>query len=151
MHEKLYTKYYEVNETPVRGVSLTPKQEAIDAAEKNYGYFAMISNGVKDPLEALEIYRSKDVIEKVFGNLKERLNMRAPFVSSEENLGGIVQFVALIYLSYIKKSMSDQTYQNLFKNYTIQEVLDELDIIECFEQPRRQRRLGEVTKKRITI
>jgi hypothetical protein len=44
--------------------------------EKYYGYFALLSNGVKDHLEALEIYRSKDLIEKAFGNLKERLNMR---------------------------------------------------------------------------
>jgi hypothetical protein len=45
--------YYEVKETPVRGISITPKQEAIEAAEKNYGYFALLSNGLKDPLEAL--------------------------------------------------------------------------------------------------
>jgi hypothetical protein len=82
-HEKLYMKYYEVKETPIRGVSLIPKQEAMDAAEKNYGYFSLISNGVKDPLDALEIYRSKDMIEKAFGNLKERLNMRRTSVSSE--------------------------------------------------------------------
>jgi transposase len=149
-HEKQYMKYYEVKETPVRGISLTPKQEAIDAAEKNYGYFALLSNGVKDPLDALDIYRSKDMIEKAFGNLKERLNMRRTSVSSEENLEGklFVQFVALIYLSYIKKVMSDK---DLFKNYTTQELLDELDIIETFEQPGRKRRIGEMTKKQMSL
>jgi transposase len=149
-HEKQYMKYYEVKETPVRGISLIPKQEAIDAAEKNYGYFALLSNGVKDPLDALDIYRSKDMIEKAFGNLKERLNMRRTSVSSEENLEGklFVQFVALIYLSYIKKVMSDK---NLFKNYTTQELLDELDIIECFDQPGRKRRIGEITKKQMDL
>lgn len=145
-HEKQYAKYYEIHETPVRGVTLTPKQEAISAAEKYYGYFALLSNGVKDPLEALEIYRSKDLIEKAFGNLKERLNMRRTSVSSEENLEGklFVQFVALIYLSYIKKAMSDH---NLFKDYTLQELLDELDVIERFEQPGHKPRVGEITQK----
>lgn len=149
-HEKLYAKYYEVKETPVRGISLNPKQEAIEAAEKNYGYFALLSNGVKDPLDALDIYRSKDMIEKAFGNLKERLNMRRTSVSSEENLEGklFVQFVALIYLSYIKKAMSDH---DLFKHYTTRELLDELDIIECFEQPGRKRRIGEMTKKQMNL
>jgi transposase len=149
-HEKQYMKYYEVKETPIRGISLIPKQEAIDAADKNYGYFALLSNGVKDPLDALDIYRSKDMIEKAFGNLKERLNMRRTSVSSEENLEGklFVQFVALIYLSYIKKVMSDK---DLFKNYTTQELLDELDIIECFEQPGRKRRIGEMTKKQVDL
>ena len=149
-HEKLYAKYYEIRETPVKGISLIPKQEAIDAVEKYYGYFALLSNGVKDPLDALEIYRSKDMIEKAFGNLKERLNMRRTSVSSEENLEGklFVQFVALIYLSYIKKAMSDN---NLFKDYTMQELLDELDVIERFEQPGRKHRIGEITQKQMYL
>jgi len=33
-HEKLYSKYFVVKETPARGVKLTPKQDAINAAEK---------------------------------------------------------------------------------------------------------------------
>jgi len=37
--------------------------------------------------------------------------------------------------------------KDLFKSYTTQELLDELDIIECFEQPERKRRIGEMTKK----
>jgi transposase len=149
-HEKLYKKYYEVNETPVRGITLVPKQDAIDAARQNYGYFSLISNGVKDPLEALDIYRSKDVVEKAFDNLKERLNMRRTSVSSEECLEGklFVQFVALIYLSYIHKAMSDN---NLFKQYTMQEFLDELDVIERYEQPGRKPRIGEMTKKQMGL
>lgn len=35
---------------------------------------------------ALEIYRNKDLIEKNFGNLKERPNFRRTLVSSEESL-----------------------------------------------------------------
>ena len=149
-HEKLYHKYYEITQTPVRGVSLIPKQAVIDQVEKNYGYFALISNGVKDPLEALEIYRGKDVIEKAFGNLKERLNLRRTSVSSEENLEGklFVQFVALIFLSYISKAMSDQ---NLFKDYTLQELLDDLDVIECFEHPGHKPHIGEITKKQMDL
>ncbi|MBN1191211.1 MAG: IS1634 family transposase [Dehalococcoidales bacterium] len=149
-HEKQYDKYYEISETPVRGVKLLLKQEAISAVEKYYGYFALLSNGVKDPLEALEIYRSKDLIEKAFGNLKERLNMRRTSVSSDEHLEGklFVQFVALIYLSYIKKAMSDH---NLFKDYTLQELLDELDVIERFEQPGHKPRIGEITQKQANL
>ena len=149
-HEKLYTKYYEINETPIRGISLIPKQEAINKVKKNYGYFTLLSNGIKDPLEALEIYRSKDLIEKAFGNLKERLNMRRTSVSSDESLDGklFVQFIALIYLSYIKKVMSDN---NLFKSYTLQELLDEFDIIERFEQPGRRHHIGEITKRQMEL
>lgn len=149
-HEKMYTKYFTIKETPVRGITVTAKQNVIDEAEKNYGFFALVSNGVKDPLDALDIYRSKDVIEKAFGNLKERLNLRRTSVSSEENLEGklFVQFVALIYLSYIKKAMSEHT---LFKDFTMQELIDELDIIECYEYTGKTSRIGEITKKQMHL
>jgi hypothetical protein len=149
-HEKLYAKYYEVRETPVRGITITPIQEAITETENSYGYFALISNSVKEPLECLKIYRAKDVIEKAFGNLKERLNMRRTSVSSEENLDGklFVQFVALIYLSYIQKAMSDN---NLFKRHTLQQLLDELDIIERFERPGKRYHIGEITQKQADL
>jgi len=145
-HEKQYTKYFEIKSTPKRGITISPKQEVIDEAVKNYGYFAMLSNEIKDPIEALEIYRNKDLVEKAFGNLKERLNMRRFEVSSELSLDGklFVEFIALIYLSYLKKMMQDK---KLFKNYTMQGLLDEFDVIECFEQPGRDLRLGEVTKR----
>jgi len=149
-HEKLYRKYYSVHQTPARGIKLHPKQEAIDLAQKNYGYFALLSNDIKDPLKALDIYRANDVIEKAFENLKERLNMRRTSVSSEENLEGklFVQFVALIYLAYIDKVMRDN---KLYKIYTLHGLLDELDVIERFEQPGKKHHIGEMTKKQLEI
>lgn len=149
-NEKKYAKYFDANTTPVRGTKVTPKESAIKEAERYYGFFVLLSNEVKDPITALNIYRSKDIVEKAFGNFKERLNLRRTLVSSESLLDGklFVQFVALIYLSYIKKQMQDR---HLFKTYTMQEILDELDVIECFEQPKCQLRIGEVTKKQEQI
>jgi len=145
-HEKLYEKYYDVRETPVRGIRLTPKQEAIEEAQKNFGCFALVSNDVKDSREALRIYRGKDVIEKAFGNLKERLNLRRTSVSSEENLEGklFVQFIALTYLSQIDKTMREKS---LYKKHTLRELLDELDVIERFECSGKKARFGEITGK----
>ena len=149
-HEKQYDKYYLVKETPARGISIEPKQDAIDKAEQNYGYFALISNGIKDPLEALELYRAKDLIEKAFGSLKERLNMRRQFVSSEDSLDGklFVQFLALIYLSKIQKTMLDQ---DLYKTYTLRGLLDELDVIQRFDYPGKAPIYSEVTVKQAAL
>jgi transposase len=144
--EKLYRKYYEITETPVRGVKLEPKQSAIDEARKNFGFFVLLSNEVKDPVEALRIYRSKDLIEKAFSDLKSRLSLRRTSVSSEENLEGklFLQFVGLIYLSYVKRAMDNN---GLFKSCTIQELFDELDVIEKYHQPGRAPYYGEITDK----
>lgn len=145
-HERQYAKYFDVKTTPVRGTKVTAKEEALAEAKRNYGYFALLSNEIKDPIEALEIYRNKDLVEKAFENLKERLNMRRMAVSSEQSLDGklFVQFVALVYLSYITRRMQEN---NLFKNHTMQEVLDEFDIIECFEVPGQRLQVGEITKR----
>ena len=119
------------------------KEEVVVQAKRYYGFFAIVTNETMDARRALEIYRNKDVVEKAFGNLKERLNLRRLLVSSEQSLEGklFVEFVALIYLSYIKKQMQEH---QLFKQYTLQILLDKLDVIECFEHPNRKLCIGEI-------
>ena len=145
-HKELYATYFNVTSTPVRGLKIQANDEAIEERKRRYGYFVLISNVLKDPIEALCIYRNKDLSEKAFGNLKERLNLRRLLVSSDASLDGklFVQFLALIYLSYIKKCMQDE---GLFSNYTINGLLDDLDVIECYQYPGSQLRTSEVTTK----
>ena len=145
-HEAQYKKYFIEKETPIRGRSVTVNDDVVRKARTYYGYFALVSNAKMDAITALETYRNRDLVEKAFGNLKERLNLRRTLVSSETSLSGklFVEFVALIYLSYIKKQMQDN---NLFKDYTMQQVLDKLDVIECFENPGDKLRVGEVLSK----
>lgn len=149
-HQKQYETYFDVIDTPKREIKVSIKRDAVIKAKSLFGYFALISNKVKDAISALEIYRNKDLVEKSFGNLKERLNFRRPLVSSEESLEGkiFVEFVALIHLSYIKKKMEEK---DLFKKFTMQELLDEFDVIECFERPGHKLRVGEMTLKQIGL
>ena len=149
-HENEYAKYFEIKETPKRGVSISYKQKVIDAARERYGFFVLISNEVKDPITALSLYRMRDVVEKAFWNVKERLNLRRTLTSSESSLEGklFVEFIALIYLSYIKNKMEET---GLFSRYTMHELLDELDVIECFMEPGKAPIQGEVLKKQEEI
>lgn len=145
-HEKDYRKYFAIKETPKRGISLSYRQEEIDAARERYGFFVLVSNEVKDPVTALSLYRMRDVVEKAFWNVKQRLNLRRTLTSSELSLEGklFVEFVALIYLSCIKKKMETA---GLFSRYTMHELLDELDVIECFTEPGKSLIQGEVLMK----
>lgn len=149
-HEELYKRYFEEKTTPKRGTKVTVKEEAVRKAKRYYGFFGLLTNETMDAITALELYRNKDLVEKAFGNLKERLNMRRTLVSSEQSLDGklFVEFVALIYLSYIKKQMQET---DLFKSYTLQSALDKLDIIECFEEPGQKLRVGEILEKQKQI
>lgn len=145
-HEKFYQQYFTWKTTPKRGTQVMVREESIIEAKRYFGFFALITNETMDAVTALEFYRNKDVVEKAFGNLKERLNMRRTLVSSEQSLDGklFVQFVALIYLSYIKKQMQ---VKDLTKKYSITDLLDKLDLIECFEQPGKVLRVGEMVEK----
>ncbi|MCL2495946.1 MAG: IS1634 family transposase [Clostridiales bacterium] len=145
-HEKLYKKYFNIKSTPIRGNRATVKEDAVKEAKRYFGFFALLSNEKMDSITALALYRNKDLVEKAFGNLKERLNFRRTLVSSEQSLNGklFVEFVALIYLSYINKQMQDT---RLYKFHTLAGLLDKLDVIECFEHPGRRLQIGEVLDK----
>ena len=129
-----------------RSVSVTYRQDKIDQAYERYGFFVLLSNEIKDPVTALKLYRMRDIAEKAFWNYKDRLNLRRTLTSSESSLEGklFVEFVALIYLSYINKKMIDG---HLYSKYTMHELLDELDVIECYLEPGKAPAQGEVLMK----
>ncbi len=83
----------------------------------------------------------------IFPFCREHLN-RNPFFCRILFGKLFVEFVALIYLSYIKKKMEEA---GLFSRYTMHELLDELDVIECFTEPGKSPIQGEVLKKQEQI
>jgi len=146
-HEAYYKKFFDVSTDETgKVVSAEPKADIIKSSKRYYGYFVLVANGLSDCFEALKIYRNKDVVEKAFSNIKERLNMRRTLVSSEQSLDGklFVTFVSLILLSYIKKIMQDN---NLFKKNTLKSFVDSFDVIECFRNSGGELRLGEILEK----
>jgi len=149
-HENRYRRFFDIKTTPQRGTKATIKAEAVAREKRYFGFFVLLSNEKMDAVTALQLYRNKDLVEKAFGNLKERLNMRRTLVSSEQGLEGklFVEFIALIYLSYIKKQMQDSW---LFKDHTLQSALDNLDVIECFESPGQKLLVGEILEKQQEI
>lgn len=145
-----YEKYFTIAQTPKRGIKVEVNADRVAHTKRYYGFFALMSNQKMDAITALQVYRNKDVVEKAFGNLKERLNMRRLLVSSEQSLEGklFVAFIALILLSYIKKQMHER---HLFKTYTLGTLLDKLDVIECFEAPGKKLRVGEMVEKQMKL
>ena len=149
-HHKSYEQFFSVKTTPKRGRQVFYKEDAIKAARRYFGYFALITNEKMDTFTALHLYRMKDVVEKAFGNIKERLNMRRLLVSSEKALDGkiFIEFVALILISCLHQKMKDA---DLYKTYTLHQLLDKLDVIECFKDPGHSLRIGEVLEKQTEI
>lgn len=147
---QLMEKYFIIEETPKRGMQIRYKNEEIQRHMEQFGYFVLLSNDIKDPQVALTIYRKKDLVEKAFDNLKERLEMRRTGVHSDRALAGkfFLQFLALIFISYIHKHMHDN---GLYQNYTMQSLLDTLDVIERYDYDGQRFHCSEVTLKQRSL
>jgi transposase len=145
-NENNYKKYFDIVEADGKVVDVKSKASVIDKLKRLHGYHVILSNTKLDMWEALCKYRAKDVAEKTFENVKERLNFRRALVSSERNLDGklFVAFVGLVLQSYISKQMKKT---NMYKDYTLQDVLDELSDIECFEYENGVIKISEILEK----
>ena len=145
--KKLVETYFILSEN---GTIASSNDKAVTEKMQNFGYFLLLSNHCSNAIEALSIYRNKDVVEKTFCNLKNRLDMKRTKVSSEESLEGklFVQFIALTLISYIHQVM---TKFGLYKNYSMASLLNELDVIEIFEYCSKKVHYSEITKKQRDI
>jgi hypothetical protein len=141
-HRGLYNKYFTVKRGQAVG-----RDQAIAAQRARHGHFALLTNDAKTtPAAALDAYRRKDTIEKAFSDVKTRLDFRTPKVSTDQTLEGklLLVYVALTLTSWLKKKMTDA---RLWKDWTLHEVIDELDAIEEYHQPGHRPRTLETTQK----
>jgi transposase len=142
-HKALYEHYFR----RVRGGRYVCRNDVIEEERASFGYFALLTNDAGlSAREALAVYRAKDAIEKAFGDIKERLDFRTPKVENTETLRGklLAVFVALILACELRKRMKAA---NLYGSYTMQSLIDELDIIERYECKGHRPRVLVVTKK----
>ena len=125
-HESYYNKYFVIKETPKRGRKIEYNQSAInDYRQNTNGWFVMITNDIKDPIKALEIYRRKDTVEKSFDNSKNDLDCKRLRMHSSRTMDGrlFIQFIALILCEKIQSTMNKAGW---FKNYSMQDLINEM-------------------------
>lgn len=128
-HQEAYDTFLIVKTTPKRGMKISFNMVAVSQYINRYaGFQALLSNGIKDPLEALQIYRDKDVVEKCFDDLKNQIDMKRLRMHNSATVDGrlFVQFIALIYISALRKEMRKS---NLIERYTVRELLQEMDTL----------------------
>jgi hypothetical protein len=84
-------------------VHVSFKEAACEEAKKRHGFFALVSNGEKDPFECLRKYRKRETIESFFESMKRRADGIRVRVWDTDTLRGrmFAQFVALCYYEYL--------------------------------------------------
>ena len=126
-HQEAYDTFFVVKTTPKRGMKVSYNNEAVSQYIKRYaGFQALLTNSIKDPVKALQVYRDKDVVEKCFDDLKNQLDMKRLRMHRSAAVDGrlFVQFVALILISALRKEMRKS---DLIERYTARELLREME------------------------
>lgn len=128
-HQDMYDEFFIIKHTPKRGIKVSYNNQAVSQYINRYaGFYAILSNSVKDPVKALQLYRDKDIIEKSFDDLKNHIDMKRLRMHSSTTVNGrmFVQFIALIYMSALRKHMRTS---GLIKHYTVRELLQEMETL----------------------
>jgi transposase len=128
-HQEAYNEFFVVKTTAKRGTKVSYNTEAVSQYISRYaGFQAILTNSIKDPVKALQIYRDKDVVEKCFDDLKNQLDMKRLRMHSSATADGrlFVQFIAVIYISALRKEMRKSV---LIERYTVRELLEEMDTL----------------------
>lgn len=146
-HQEAYDAFFVIKTTPKRGIRVSYNDEAVSQYINRYaGFQALLTNSIKDPMESLQIYRDKDVVEKCFDDLKNQLDMKRLRMHSSATVDGrlFMQFIALIYMSALRKEMRRS---GLIERYTVRELLQEMDTLTKIKYSSRYGHiLTEVTK-----
>jgi transposase len=145
----LVKKYLKLRNSK-NGLHINRNTVAIEAHLEDEGFFVILSNDSKDPKYVLDIYRTKDVVEKSFENLKNDLDMDRLHVHSDKTMQGriFVGFLALILASYIRNVMHRRI---LYKSYTFSSLLAELKKLKIVLFAGNKSILTEYTKKQKAI
>ena len=94
------------------GIKVIPNEEAILAAQKDFGIFVILSNLHASPWDALRRYRRRNDIETSYRVVKSDLDGRKPRVWTMTSVRGkeICRHVALGY-RFVLQSMMERTAQ----------------------------------------
>ncbi len=128
-HEESYQRYLIIKDTPKRGLRVTFNDEQIQKYRKRYsGFFCILSSKLKNPVDALHVYRQKDSVENSFDDLKNTLDMKRLRIHTAAAMDSrlFLQFLALILICRIRNTIRDD---KILRNLTVREVMEEMQTL----------------------
>jgi transposase len=92
-------------------------------------FFCILSPNIKDPVEAIKLYRNRDKVEKSFDDLKKSLDTKRLRVHTSFRMEShtFLQFLSLIYETKIRLMLED--CPTSLKYSIVNEILDDLEIL----------------------
>jgi transposase len=136
-----FARYFIVKETLKRGITISFNDEEIQRYRKRYaGFFCILSTTHKAPMEALRVYRAKEIVENCFDDLKNQLDMKRLRIHSSSAMDSriFLQFLALVFMCRIRDTIS--TDRELW-NLTVREVMETMESVVRIKYSGRYRQL----------
>ena len=130
-----YDRYFFINRSKDGKLGFIRNHKAIDTALRMCGFFLIAETDFKKTTaEILEIYRRRDVVEKSFDDLKNKLDMKRLRNHSSDTAQGklFVAFIALIVRSYLLYALKPYMRQN---SLTVRKILLDLDKMKSIQYP----------------
>ena len=143
-------KYFSFQKNKEGTYNIHRKEDVIREQLELTGYFVIMTNDSKDPGYILNIYRTKDVVEKSFDNIKNELDLERLRIHSDEAMEGriFIGFISLIITSYIRGVMEDK---NLYSSYSLSKLYSELKKLRLIQFKNGKTVLTELTSNHKAI
>lgn len=143
-----YCGYFKWNKTTLQ---IEKNMKVIKTYLSKMGTFILSTNQQDlDKIDVLTYYRQRDRVEKIFDIVKNELDGDRLRAHSQYNTDGrlFIKFIALIIYTEISRIMKEK---NLFKKYTVKELLKEIKKIKITKIEENDPFLSELSKKQKII
>lgn len=137
-------KYFSFQRNKEGTYNIHRKEDVIQEQLELTGYFVILTNDSRDAEYILSVYRTKDVVEKSFENIKDDLDLERLRIHSDGAMEGrvFIGFISLIITSYIRKVMDEQ---KLYRSYSLNELYSELKKLRLIQFSNGKQILTELT------
>lgn len=128
------------------GVRLLP-DEFVYAPVTQGGLSILVTNAFPEAFDAVNAYRRKDFQYDLFSNLSERMYLR-PFSycgSEPERIRAAQNFLQYLGLLFFDATRKEHSRSGLYAEMFHTSLLDELDLVKRFVQPRRGAKVSTLT------
>jgi transposase len=108
------------------GCTVNIRNEVIEKQLRFPGWLVIVSNHIDNASDAIQIYRSKDVVEKGFLRMKNCLELGRLRIHSDRHMQNklFIGFIGLIVMARIHKVMMDN---HMYENMTLKKLLKTLE------------------------
>ncbi|MDR1678104.1 MAG: transposase, partial [Deltaproteobacteria bacterium] len=122
---KKYRNHFFIQINEDRSLTFERNFDQIDKTMQNFGFFCLLTNTNLNASEVLDKYRRKDVIEKVFDDVKNHIDMKKLRIHNTKTTDGklFCSFIALITVSEIGIKLKDlMKKKDMNQNSVIREM-----------------------------